>query len=133
MSAADKEGAFAFTRAYFSELNDVAATGNVQQALPFHKSTCSGCAELEAQISAPYRSGGKVLGAQLNVQQLRLGESGPSFAKVTAYADASSSTIVASDGQRQMLPGGRGDLYLLLVREGDHWIIDSLNNALAKS
>src|ERR1700712_2848405 len=82
VSSADEAGAFAFTRAYLAALEKAFADGDVSRLGPYRRGSCTDCLQLEKRISDQYTAGNHVRGAQLQLQKLLLGQSGPSFAKV---------------------------------------------------
>src|SRR4051794_2889179 len=59
VSPADKDGAFAFVRAYFDAVNRAVATGEVAPLAPYRDPSCS-CLAAEKDITRVYSSGGHV-------------------------------------------------------------------------
>lgn len=125
VSSADEAGAFAFTRGYLAELQHAFETGDLARLKPLRRDTCAGCLDFESRIKSVYQAGGAITGAHLTVRNLLLGQSGPSFAKVTANVVGDRTTTLL-DGRRSTGPASSGAYYLLLVRDGDHWVVDQL-------
>jgi hypothetical protein len=126
VSSADQAGAFAFTRAYMSELEKAFGTGDLSEMAPYRRSSCTGCRELEQRVSMVYQSGGSIRGTRIMVRQLLLGQSGPAFAKVTAVVENPASVTVNSQGASASNPPSTGSYFLLLTRQDNHWVVDEL-------
>lgn len=125
VSSADQAGAFAFTRAYFDELNRAFASGATTTLATFRKPSCS-CTAIETTINETYGQGGRITGQQAKVEGLSSGETGPSFFKVTAELTVTPGRAFSRAGEQRDLQGVQGNYYLLLTRDGDHWVIDSV-------
>ncbi len=65
------------------------------------------------------------MGSRLTVEKLLLGQSGPAFAKVTAVVHSAEGVQVDGHGVRSPDPEAKGDYYLLLVRQNDHWVVNT--------
>lgn len=124
VSSADREGAFAFVRAYLEQLNRASATGDVAGLTNYRKPSCA-CKQFEQEITDVYARGGRIEGDTVEVLRLLAGESGPSYSKVTALIRSTPYTTVDASGGRSAGVGAEGDFYFLLTRETNRWVIDT--------
>ncbi len=123
VTSPDQAGAFAFVREYYRRLDAAYASGDVRPLAVMRTRTCS-CRQAEMLIRSVYNDGMHIVGNRQFIDDVRLGPSGPAFAKVLVTLHGPQSQILKGNVfvRNSSAAAGRA-LFTLTINHGS-WLID---------
>lgn len=128
-SSNDQHGAQQFAGYWVDALNKATVSGKTAQIKALSAKSCTQCSNFAAQLDKIYANGGHVETSGWNVETMvpeRGLPQGTAAMKVQVKV-APQAVYETAKSKPQTLKGGQLTFRLVLTRDGDHWVVKSLD------
>ena len=127
----NERGAHQFARYWIETLNAATVSGDTKKLKSLQKKSCEVCTDFAQQLDTIYRAGGHVDSKGFQVKSLITEAGIPSpGAGVSAMVRTSAETVYRRKGAKpEKHQPGNLRLRLIMVRSGDHWLMDRIDPA----
>ncbi len=128
-SSNDQHGAEQFASYWIDTLNKATVSGKTDQLKALSSPACTRCSDFASQLDKIYANGGHVETTGWQVQKVvpEVGLPKGTTAMKMAVKVAPQKVFETKGSKPQAHPGGEMSLRVVLTRDGDHWLVKSLD------